>query len=215
MDNQQKVPKYDESTPIWSKICSLFRVSNNWQTLTSKYYLPDLSSNKRSLLNQKVLKWNQGRVKSITRFLWRWLEFFATPTSHKNWYHSSPNCGEFSRCRESATFLICKRIIKLNQKTARRGGYIKCITSVAIACKLPDMEASRPFQLAVVDKLQIHHQRDPVSRNIWRNFRCHLILNVTTTICCTNKLKAVSNQLQLLYFTYSKRPQLFRHGKFN
>ena len=29
-------------------------------------------------------------------------------TSHKNWYHSSPNCGEFSRWRESATFFTFK-----------------------------------------------------------------------------------------------------------
>ena len=65
-----------KSSKIWrvnanmkQDLFSLFRVSNNWQTLTSKYYLPDLSSNKRSLLNQKVLKWNQGWVNSITRFL--------------------------------------------------------------------------------------------------------------------------------------------------
>lgn len=29
-------------------------------------------------------------------------------TSHKNWYHSSPNSGEFSRWRESATFFTYK-----------------------------------------------------------------------------------------------------------
>ena len=141
---------------------------------------------------------------SIMRFLWRWLEFFATPTSHKNWYHSSPNWGEFSRCRESATFLICKRIIKLTKKQQQERVTSKCITIflknakgwpqiikvLQIACKLPDMEASRPFQLTVVDKLQIHLQRDPVSRNVWCNFRCHLILNVTTTTCCTHKLKS-------------------------
>lgn len=35
-------------------------------------------------------------------------------TSHKNWYHSSPNCGEFSSWRESATFFTYNIVTQTN-----------------------------------------------------------------------------------------------------
>lgn len=47
----------------------------------------------------------------------------AEHTSHKNWYHSSPNCGEFSRWRESATFFTYKIV------------YFRCSISLNIVTK--------------------------------------------------------------------------------